>query len=121
MGRFKNCEKEMIDHIEHGIRLFVKYNHFESVEKVILNIGEGGAVQIFVMSKGFGHCLDLDRPDYDQTEEDRAERKEWVCEDEAGHTEFYEMYREKENFKVWERMAAEIGRKLGCKVVCMCE
>lgn len=44
MGRFKNCEKEMIDHIEKGIRLFSKYNQFESIEKVILNISEDGTV-----------------------------------------------------------------------------
>lgn len=73
------------------------------------------------MTKGFGYCLDLDRPDYDWTEENREERKEWVNENEAGLDDFYEMYREKGNFKIWERMSFEIGRRLGCEVVCMCE
>lgn len=116
--KFNSREIEWIEHNVHGIRLFVKYNHYESIEKIVFNIRDGGC-EIFIVAEGFHHWLDLDRPEYDRTEEDREERKEWVCKNESLYNVFYEKYKKTKSRQIWEDVLEEIGRELGCETECL--
>lgn len=114
--RFTECEKEIMDHVIHGIKLFAKYKELEEIEKVVLSIDESGEPQIFIESMKYNGSLELDNPEYDKSEADRAERKEWVYANEVIYEEFSLMYMNRRDIEIWVRMADKMSEELGCEI-----